>query len=103
MRSLRGFLVVALALFGCMAAGSAAAADAQNPPAQFAEDVKTMLDRSVGRMVTLQLASGEELTGTVLYVGERAVQLSRLAGRDYFDAVVRLDRVDAVLFKLWGK
>jgi hypothetical protein len=39
----------------------------------------------------------------VLYVGDHAVQLSKLAGRDYFDAVVLLDRVDAVLFKVWGK
>jgi hypothetical protein len=65
--------------------------------------VKTILDRSVGRVVTLHLASGQEITGTVMYVGDRAVQLSRLAGRDLFDAVVMLGRVDAVLYKVWGK
>ena len=62
-----------------------------------------MLDRSVGRAVTLHLTTGQELTGTVLYVGDHAVQLSKLAGRDFYDAVVLLDRVDAVLFKVWGK
>jgi hypothetical protein len=98
-----GFLlIITLTLFGCLA-GKVAAADVQDPPAQFAEDVKTMLDRNIGRVVTLHLASGQEITGTVMQVGVQAVQLSRLAGRDYFDAVVMLSRVDAVLYKVWGK
>lgn len=96
------FLIATLSLFGCLAT-EAAAADVQNPPALYAEDVRTMLDRSVGRVVTLHLASGQEVTGTVMQVGAQAVQLSRLAGRDYFDAVVMLNRVDAVLYKVWGK
>jgi len=95
-------LIATLSLFGCLAT-EAAAADVQNPPAPYAEDVRTMLDRSVGRVVTLHLASGQEVTGTVMRVGEQAVQLSRLAGRDYFDAVVMLNRVDAVLYRVWGQ
>ena len=95
-------LAVTLALLVALC-GGAAAADPQTPPAQFAEDVKTMLDRNVGRVVTLHLNTGQELTGTVLHVGDHAVQLSKLAGRDFYDAVVLLDRVDAVLFKVWGK
>ena len=95
-------LAVTLALLVALS-GGAAAADPPTPPAQFAEDVKTMLDRNVGRVVTLHLNTGQELTGTVMYVGDHAVQLSKLAGRDFYDAVVLLDRVDAVLFKVWGK
>jgi hypothetical protein len=102
MRRTRILLFVTLALLAALAQ-SAPAADVPAPPAQFAEDVKTMLDRSVGRVVTLHLNTGQELTGTVQYVGAHAVQLSKLAGRDFYDAVVLLDRVDAVLFKVWGK
>lgn len=97
-----GTFVVTLILV-CCAPGAVAGAEESKPAALFAENVKTMLDGSVGRTVTLHLASGQEITGTVMRVGDHVVQLSRLAGRDFYDAVVMLDRVDAVLFKVFGK
>ena len=94
--------VVALALVGS-GFGAARAADETKAPAPFGESVKIMLDASVGRAVTLHLASGQEIAGTVMKVGDHAVHLARIVGRDFYDAVVLLDRVDAVLFKVAGK
>ena len=51
----------------------------------------------------LHLASGQEIAGTVTKVGDHVVHLSRIAGRDFYDAVVVMDRVDAVLFKVVGR
>lgn len=50
-------------------------------------------------VVTLQLTSGKELTGTVTTVGEHLVQLSRLSGQDFYDAAVRIDMIEAVIIK----
>jgi hypothetical protein len=96
------FLVVTLALMG-FGMKPAFAADEQKNPAPFAENVKIALDASVGRAVTLQLSSGQEISGTVTKVGDHVVQLSRLAGRDFYDALVVLDRVNAVLFRVTGR
>jgi hypothetical protein len=55
-------------------------------------------DRS-GKNVTLVLVSGTELTGKVDNVGNNTVRLTELSGKDYFDAVVDLDDVSAVVFR----
>ena len=96
-----GILVVALVLAGFWVRAVEAAEEARPLP-PFGENVKIMLDASVGRAVTLSLASGQEISGTVTKVGDHVVQLSRVVGRDFYDAVVVLDRVDAVLFKVVG-
>ena len=94
--------VVMLALTGTLVV-AAVAAEETRPLPPFGENVKIMLDASVGRAVTLQLASGQEIGGTVAKVGDHVVHLSRLAGgRDFYDAVVLLERVDAVIFKVVG-
>jgi hypothetical protein len=95
-------LIVTLALAGSPFR-TAMAADEARPLPPFGESVKIMLDASVGRAVTLHLASGQEISGTVTRVGDHVVHLSRIAGRDFYDAVVVLDRVNAVLFKVVGR
>ena len=41
----------------------------------------------------------QELTGVVREVNARVVQLGGLSGREFFDAVVPLEAVDAVLVR----
>lgn len=95
-------VIVTLALAGLLLQTAVAAEEARPLP-PVGESVKVMLDASVGRVVTLQLASGQELGGTVTKVGDHVVHLTRVVGRDFYDAVVVLDRVDAVLFKVVGR
>jgi hypothetical protein len=89
--------VVALSLL------PAIAADEQKFEMRAEESVKTLLADAVGRQVTLLMSSGQEVTGIVVKVGDHAVHLSRLTGRDFFDAVIMLERVDGVAFKVRGK
>lgn len=49
--------------------------------------------------VTLRLRSGQELTGTVREATGRLVVLGALSGREFFDAVVPLEAVEAVLIR----
>lgn len=49
-----------------------------------------------GRTVTVHLRSGEKLTGKLSVTGTRAVQLSALSGREFYDAVIAMDAIDAV-------
>jgi len=48
----------------------------------------------------LRLESGEEIEGTVTMVGNALVQISRLAGKDFYDAVVSMDKISAVRMKM---
>ncbi len=100
MRKALGIIAIAVSL-GLVALP--AAAQEQKFEIRTGESVKTVLDDAVGKTVTLLMVSGQELTGTVAKVGDHAVQLSRLSGRDYYDGVVLLERVDGVILKVRGK
>lgn len=56
-----------------------------------------------GKNVTVVLTGGTELTGTVENVGNNTLRLSGLSGKEYFDAVVDLDDVSAVIFRARDK
>ena len=75
---------------------------AQDAPLEVnADAIKLNLERQQGKRVRLRLVSGQEVEGTVVAVGAAAVHLARLAGGlDFFDGVVRLDQVAAIIVRV---
>jgi hypothetical protein len=65
-----------------------------------ADAVKVTLERQAGKRVRLKLVSGQDMEGTVVSVGTAAVHVSRLVGMEFFDAVVRLDQIAAVIVRV---
>jgi len=63
------------------------------------DSVETVLAAQKGKRVTLKTRSGQEITGTVKFISGRLVQLNQVAGKEFFDAVVPLDAVEAVLVR----
>jgi hypothetical protein len=100
MKKVMGIIAIAVALG---LASLAAAADEQKFEIRGEDSVRTVIAAAVGKPVTLLMASGQEVTGTVVKVGDHAVQLTRLSGRDFFDGVFQLERVDGVILKVRGK
>jgi hypothetical protein len=100
MKKVMGIIAISIALG---LASLAAAADEQKFEIRAEDSVKTVIAAAVGKPVTLLMASGQEVTGTVVKVGDHAVQLTRLSGRDFFDGVFQLERVDGVILKVRGK
>ena len=84
--------------------GAAAAQDKKTATLQVekTDSVRTVLARHADKKVTLVLVQGTELTGTVRSVGEGVVHLSEVGGREFYDAVVDLQKVAAVLVKVRG-
>jgi hypothetical protein len=54
------------------------------------------LNTFMGKDVHLLLRSGQTIQGYVKAVGDHFVHLERLAGRDFYDALVRLEEISAV-------
>lgn len=77
----------------------AACAEDQAPEVEGSQPIRDNLKKRIGSRVTLRLAAGEEIGGKVVAVGEHAVHLSELAGKEFFDAVIRLDQVSAVVVR----
>jgi hypothetical protein len=66
------------------------------------DGVRDVLTRQIGKSVTVRLRAGDEISGKAQIVGEHVVHLAQLAGRDFYDAVIRVDAIDAVLVRARG-
>ena len=63
------------------------------------QPIRDSLKSASGKKVSLRLTAGEELGGTVADVGDNAVRLTDLSGRELFEAVVRIDHITAVIVR----
>ena len=63
------------------------------------DTVKSVLERLVGQRVSLVLATGPELAGVVTTVGDKVVLLKDLTNREFFDGVVNIDQIGAVIVR----
>lgn len=64
------------------------------------DSTETVLAAQKGKRVTVRLRSGQEITGTVGTVTGKLVQLGAVSGKEFFDAVVPLEAVDAVFVRI---
>lgn len=48
----------------------------------------------------LRLVSGEEVEGTVTSVGKELVHVSRLSGKEFYDALISLDKITAIRMRM---
>jgi hypothetical protein len=65
-----------------------------------ADTVKVVLERHLGKRLAVVLSTGQEMSGMVATVTRDVLHLSELAGREFYDAVVPLDRINAVVIRV---
>jgi hypothetical protein len=92
-----------IALF-CMAASSSvlSAQDKGYELKSSSATVKDVLSENIGKRAIVRMDTGDNLEGTVNKVGDSLVHISKISGRDFYDAVVRIDKISAVIFKVRG-
>ena len=74
-------------------------AQAQELSVSSSDTLQSVLAARKGKPVTLRLSGGQELTGVVREATGKLVVLGALAGREFFDAAVALEKVEAVLVR----
>jgi hypothetical protein len=67
------------------------------------ESIRINLEKFTGERVTLSLTGGGELQGVVSRIGTLMLYITELTGREFFDAIVRLDHISAVTVKMRNK
>ncbi len=92
MHRIRHWLAPALVMLALAVSAPAQAADPDH-------DLAAVLASHQGKRVTLVLSSGTELSGTLTAVEGDIARLAELSGREYFDAVIDLDHVEAVVYR----
>lgn len=96
-------VIISLALAACVAGPAVVHAQDARLDVQSGDTMKSLLDRHVGKRVTLVMQSGPDMTGVVVKVGDRVVLLGSLQGNDFSDAAVSLDRINAVVVRVRTK
>src|SRR3989338_2376484 len=95
--------IMASVLFGTgliAATSSAVFADGVMFEVKASATISDVLQENTGKRAALKLVSGEEVEGTITQVGSSMVHVSRLAGKEFYDAVVSLDKISAVRMKV---
>lgn len=64
------------------------------------DTIQKLLEGYKGKRVTVRLHSGEELTGKVKDITRELVHLEELSKREYFDAVVDVSKVEALILRV---
>ncbi len=63
------------------------------------DSMQSVLASQKGKRLSVKLASGEELTGEVAVVNDSVVYLTGLTGREFFDALVNIADIQAVVVR----
>lgn len=87
-------LLVATAL--CLVVAHASAQSVNIAPT---DSIQSVVSAQKGKRVTLRLRSGQELTGTLRTSTDRLVVIAELTGREFFDAVVPIEAIEAVIVR----
>ncbi len=95
-------IVVTLVLtLGCLLfAAMPAPADEAKFELKVSATMRDILAERTGKRTTLRLSSGEDIEGTVTMVGNGLVHVSKLTGKDFYDAVIEIDRISAVIMRV---
>lgn len=91
-----------IALFCMTVAAPGLSAQEKNFELRPAATVKDILSENIGKRVIVRINAGDNLEGTVSKAGDGLAHISKLSGRDFHDAAVRIDRISAVIFKARG-
>ena len=102
---MKELIMVSMLLGTCCFAATATTATAEEMKLELkaSTTMREVLWENTGKRVALRLASGEEIEGTVTMVGNSLVHISKLAGKEFYDAVVNIDNVSAVRMKMRDK
>jgi hypothetical protein len=65
--------------------------------------ISDILKDRIGKRTTIRTQSGEDIEGTVVMVGNSVVHVEKLAGKEFYDAVISLDKISAVIMRVRNK
>jgi hypothetical protein len=73
---------------------------AETPVVKAGDTLQKVLEGYKGKRVTIRLQGGEELTGRVKFISKELLHLEALNSREFFDAVVDVSRIEALIVRV---
>ncbi|MEW6601273.1 MAG: hypothetical protein AB1499_09900 [Nitrospirota bacterium] len=96
-------LILALVIsFLCMVSAGQLYADELKVVVNTSEGFREVLTAHIGKRVSVRTDAGEGLEGNVVSVGLQLVHIEKLTGKEFYDAVVKIDRISSVVVRVRG-
>lgn len=96
MKMVKSIVIMTLVLFmACVHNASSAELNVKS-----GDNIQMVLEGYKGKRVTVRMQGNDELTGKVKMITKELLHLGELTGRDYFDAVIELNRISAVIIRV---
>ncbi len=92
----------ALAAFFCLAFTVNLFAEESKFELNEAYGIKDVLSSYMGKRVSIRTDTGDVLEGTVTKVGSHLVHIAKLSGKEFYDAVVVIDKINSVVLRVRG-
>lgn len=99
----RVFTVAALLVFGTLVQAVGVLAEEAAFSLKANDTMREVLSQFTGKKVALRLESGDEIEGTVAMVGNSLVHISKLSGKEFYDAVISIDKISAMRIRMREK
>jgi len=94
-------VIALLVVMSVMATSIATTAFSEENVFQFGKDksLQTNLLQFKGKTIEVHLKTGGQLTGKLSEIGTQSILLKELRGKEYYDALIVIDDITAVIFK----
>ena len=92
--------ILILAVVSTLLVQSAMAAGLDYKPG---DTTKSVLERQSSQQVELHLKNGEKISGKVGQVSDKTVHLTALTGQEFYEALIVLDDISAVVVRAASK
>ncbi len=93
-------IALALVMVLCLSISGAVFAQEKEFELNPSYGIREVLNAYVGKRVAIRTGAGESLEGTVTKVGAHLVHISKLTGKDFYDAVIVIDKIDSVIMRV---
>jgi hypothetical protein len=93
--------IVFIVVMSVLASSIAVPAFSEESGFQFNKDtsLQTSLLQFKGKIIEIQFKSGGQMAGKLSEVGTQSILLKELRGKEYYDALIIIDDIAAVIFK----
>ena len=86
----------------CMVAAGQVYAEEMKVVVNASDGIREVLTANIGKRVSVRTDTGEGLEGNVASVGLQLVHIEKLTGKEFYDAVVKIDRISSVVVRVRG-
>jgi hypothetical protein len=90
------FLISILCSLNVFSLGSSAEPISVSSP----DTINIVLSAHIGKRVSIKTKSGGEMTGKVISVSEKLTHLGKLAGKEFYDAVIVNKHAEAIVVRV---